>query len=69
MIALPETAEVSFVAVAPFSRLVETLGARPVGRTTLDALEEAADRPYVYDVRLANRRGAPRDASLRVPSA
>jgi hypothetical protein len=48
---------------------MEKLGARPVGWKTLGALEEAADRPYVYDVRLANRRGAPRDASLRALSA
>jgi len=57
------------IAGAAFSRLVEKLGARPVGRKTLDALEEAADRPYVYDVRLGNRRGAPRDASRRALSA
>jgi len=36
--------------------LVEKLGARPVGRKTLYALEEAAERPYVYEARLAGSR-------------
>lgn len=36
--------------------LVERLGARPVGRKTLYALEEAANRPYVYEARLADSR-------------
>jgi len=37
-------------------RLVEKLGAQPVGRKTLYALEEAADRPYVYEAQLADAR-------------
>jgi len=36
--------------------LVERLGARPVGRKTLYAFEETADRPYVYEVQLVDSR-------------
>src|SRR5262249_60454347 len=36
--------------------LVERLGARPVGRKTLYALEETAERPDVYESRRADSR-------------
>ena len=36
--------------------LVERLGARSVGRKTLYALEETAERPYVYETRRADSR-------------
>lgn len=36
--------------------LAEKLGARPVGRKTLYALEETAERPFVYETTLGGRR-------------
>jgi uridine phosphorylase len=36
--------------------LVDKLGARPVGKRTLYALEETAERPYVYETALGGRR-------------
>jgi len=36
--------------------LIDKLGARPVGRKTLYALEETAERPFTYEVNLGGRR-------------
>jgi uridine phosphorylase len=36
--------------------LIDKLGARPVGHRTLYALEETAERPFVYEVTLGARR-------------
>jgi uridine phosphorylase len=36
--------------------LIDKLGARPVGRRTLYALEETAERPFVYETTLGSQR-------------